>query len=530
MRIDRFDWAETRLLGLAAALAFVVGVGFRLYHAASVPLWLDEAYSAYAADHGFAFLWREVPRYETHPPFYYSLVRLWSFATGTNLGARRALGIITGVAAVPLVAFAGDRLAALAGWDATRRRWLIAFAVMLAALHPLSIEMAKQVRPYPVMIAAYALAMLAVLRLGTDARDGRPFSRSWLTAATIAEAALLWLHALGPLFGGSVAIALAVLTLRPGMTRRDLLALAATQIVAGLLYLPALLITLGQAPTWTQSTWLRFLPSTLPDEFALLYANWHRGAPTLALLVALAGLAMLARRGGWGARAALALAVLAFLPAAASIALSATVAPVFLVRTLSAAAVPGFLLVAAGLAAPGPWRFAAAPFAACLLVSDLGVAWALAHRPPLQDWYGTIDWLKPRFRPGDVVWAYPNEGALPLAAALRDEHAALSVRPIPAPVPAFGSGGYFPTGSRGVVSLYPPQIAALMATPAARTPPTIWLLRLGALRYDPGDRMARALAADRMLVARFRSGQIDLIGLRRASVGEGMQRAGRLSE
>lgn len=510
MRVER---AERLLLGLAVLCLVAAGVGFRLWRAASVPLWLDEAYSAYAADHGFAFLWSVVPRYETHPPFYYSLVRLWSFLTGDSLGARRALGVIAGIVAMPVTALAADRLGRLVDWDAPRRRRLAGFAAMLAALHPLSIEMAKQVRPYPVMLAVYATAMLAVLRLAIDARDGRRLSRPWLVGLTVAEAAMLWLHALGPLYGAAIALALAIVTIRRGMTRGDWLALAATQGVAALIYLPALAISLGQAPTWVQSTWLHFRPETLPDELALLYINWHHGAPLVAMIAALAGLVLLAR--GWGARAAAALVVLAVLPVAASIALSMAISPVFLVRTLSAAALPAMLPIAAGLAGGGWWRLATLPAAAWLLFTDLGVSWALAHRAPMQDWYGTLDWLAPRYRPGDVVWAYPNEGALPLDTALHDRHREMAVRPIPAPVPAFGSGGYYPTGSRGVVSLYPPQIAALVARPDAKAPRTIWLLRVGAAKYDPGDRLARALAADRVVVGHWRTAQIDLIGLRR---------------
>ena len=83
-------------------------------------------------------------------------------------------------------------------------------------------------------------------------------------------------------------------------------------------------------------------------------------------------------------------------------------------------------------------------------------------------------------------------------------------------MPAFGSGGYFPSGSRGVVSLYPRQIAALATTSAtAKAPPTIWLLRLNAPIYDPGDEMLHALEQGRIVSAHFRRGPIDLTGLRR---------------
>ena len=41
------------------------------------PLWLDEAYSAWFSAQSWHVLWTDVPTYETHPPFYYSLLKLW---------------------------------------------------------------------------------------------------------------------------------------------------------------------------------------------------------------------------------------------------------------------------------------------------------------------------------------------------------------------------------------------------------------------------------------------------------------------
>ena len=60
-----------RMLIAAAAMLLAAGIWFRWAGMTGEPLWLDEAYSAYAASKGFDFLWNVVPRYDTHPPFYY---------------------------------------------------------------------------------------------------------------------------------------------------------------------------------------------------------------------------------------------------------------------------------------------------------------------------------------------------------------------------------------------------------------------------------------------------------------------------
>jgi hypothetical protein len=66
-----------------------------------------------------------------------------------------------------------------------------------------------------------------------------------------------------------------------------------------------------------------------------------------------------------------------------------------------------------------------------------------------------------------------------------------------------------------VFSLPPKALHAIAESPRARAIPTIWLHRLGAHTYDKGDVLLRALAADRVVVGRWSSGPIEIIGLRR---------------
>lgn len=505
-----------RLAAWALALAALgAGIALRAWHIAGEPFWLDEAYSAYAADHGWRFLWTMVPAYETHPPVYYSLVRLWSLAAGETVLARRLLGIVAGLAAVGATAAAAAGLARLLALDARDRRWLIAAALLLACLHPLMIEMSRQVRPYPLMTLAYAGAIPALVRLARDAAGRRPLHRGALAGFFAAQAAMLWLHSLGPLYGATMSLALAVLVLRRGLGPRDWLWLVGGHVVVALVYLPGFLIMLGQASGWVQATWLVFKPWRLGLDLRMLYATWNLWAGAAALALALAGVALMVRRAP-GRRMAAALVLLATLPVALSLALTITVSPVFIVRTLSPCTVPALLLIARGLVLPRRWRWPALLPLAALLVSMATIDWRMANGPPQQNWYGTARWLAARFRAGDVVWAYPNEGALPLDYALRDLGMAMPVRPIPVAVPAIGAGGFYPTGSRGVVSLYPAEMTALVARPEARAPGTIWLLRLGPWAYDKGDLMVKALAAQgRVPVGRWRSGPIDIVGLRR---------------
>jgi hypothetical protein len=508
----------SRLFGLFALLlaagALAAGLWFRLSHVFTDPLWLDEAYSAFAADRGLRFIWTVTPLYETHPPFYYSLLSLWCDLFGGTVPARRALGVLCGIGALPILAAAAAGLARLMGMARADARWLVCAAVTLAAVHPLMIEMTHQVRPYPVMALVYATATLALVRLLADTKAERAPSRRWLATWFVAQALMMWLHDLGVLFGVAMTLALACTVLRPGLTRKDWAWLVIGQGLVGILYVPALLITLSQAKTWTQSGWAQLEWATLPTNVATIYTTWNLLVRVLTALAAVAAVLLLARRR-MGGRAVAALLLMALLPTLLSITLSALVRPVFVERTLSAATIPGVLMIAAGLSWPGRWRWLAAPVLLMMTVSAAANDRVLIGGLPHQDWYGTVRWLAARVRPGDVVWAYPNEGALPLDAALRDMRQPLSVRPIPAPVPALHDGGYYPAGNHGSVSLYPQEIAALMQRPDTKAPPTIWLLRLYAKGYDKGDAMVHALERDRTIVDRWQPRAIDVIGLRR---------------
>ncbi len=508
-RSDRMRALTPLLLGFFATVCAIV---LRAWPIAVPPLWLDEAYSAFAADHGFGFMWHVVPRYETHPPLYYTILHLWSDAFGRTLLARRMLGLVCGLGAVAVAGLAADRLARMTGRDIVARHWLVAVVPTLAAFQPLMIDMTEQVRPYPVMTLGYAIGLYALLRLAEDGAARRAPGRRWIALFFAAQTLVLWLHSLGPLFGLSMFVAALIVVPRRGLGRADWAWLIGGQIVAGLLYLPALAILASQAPTWVKSTWLVFEPAGVPDEVSYIYLNWNAWSRLIGLAAAIAGIVMLVRRQG--GRIAGGLLVLALLPVALSILLSATVSPVFLTRTLSAATVPALLVVGYGLVWPGRWQFAALPVLLALVAPMISVDRTHAGRP-LQNWYGAIAWLTPRMAPGDTVWAYPNEGALPLAYALVDEHRRMPLLSVPAPVPAFGSGGFNPSGSRGVVSLYPAQIDRLMTTPYAKAPPTIWLVRVVPGLYDPDDAMPNALERDRVAVGEFHEGDVDIIGLRR---------------
>ncbi len=502
---------RTILIGVAVLLA--IGLAVRLWGIGSEPLWLDEAYSAYAAEHDLRFLWRVVPLYESHPPFYYTLLHFWVDLFGSSVLALRAPGVIASILTLPVMAWAADQAGRWLGWPREQGRLLRFAALALACLSLAMVEMAHQVRPYPLMILIYAAATGLLIRFGRHAARGDAIAGGAFVVYLLLVEAMLWLHNMGPLYGLSLTIALAIAVLRRGMRRGEWMWLVGGHALVALLYLPGLLILHAQAATWRHSTWLRFaLDGAFVDRVMTLYGvpGWVGLA---ALALAVLGLVALVHSGR---RLAAMLLVLGLLPALISVLLSLMIVPVYVTRIMTAVAGPAILLMAIGATAHK--RLPIVGFGLVLLLGAAMLTGDVQARlgGPVQDWYRTVDWLARRFRPGDQVFAYPNEGALPLRYALRDKGLAIPVRSIPVDVPALEiRHGMHPTGTRGVSTLPPAELRAIATEPATRAVPTIWLLRLGASTYDPGDVFLRELRRDRRFVARWQSGPIDIIGLRR---------------
>ena len=495
---------------IVGLLVLSFGIAVRSWALAAEPMWLDEAYSAYAASKGWHFLWNVVPRYETHPPFYYSVLRAWTLIVGDGLMGHRLLGVVAGSIALPVTALAA-RDAARASGLADRAGLIAVLALAAAAVSPVLVEMAREVRPYPLMIMTYALGTWALVRIAA-----RGSIRGWSYAAYLACVALmLWLHNMGPLYAAAMGLALLVVAWPKGA--HDWGWLVGGLAIVLLAWSPALLILLDQAPMWIKSTWLTFSTVNLWRRVTQIWAGNGDGLRAAVGLLVLAALWRV-RGHATGRRIAGALLILALFPVAVSLILSATVAPVFIIRTMTALAVPAMLLI--GIGAGGYAGWAKWPLWAALiyLLVDQGktdVHARIANRPQ-EDWYAAVRWIGARAKPGDLVYAYPNESALPFDRAVRDLGLPLRTRPIPGAVPVLNPppGSRYVSGSRGVPSLDQVHLHAIATDGVSRAAPTIWLVRGGPWAYDKGDVFLHELeAAGRMNTGHYYRFPIDIVGL-----------------
>lgn len=468
------------LISLALALR-EVDLGTR-------PLWLDEAYSAWFSSRGWHELWAQVPTYEPHPPFYYSLLKIWRMLLGGAPVALRTFSVALALCTVPIIMGANGELERQ---RPTGHPLLNAgVAGFLAAASPMLVLLGQEARPYPLLIFAYAFAVLALLRLIREFASGPGTWTSWLMLAAGTELGL-WAHGLGLIYALCLGAAIAPAWLK-GLDRARLARGLAAAGLTLLLYLPCLLLLLNRAGDWGSNGWLTWSP-IMALQLISLYAVPVE-VLTVGTAIAALVLLLLAKRAvqfgletpGWTVDRMLLLLWLG--PPLAAILISQLAIPVFLVRTLAPTLVPAALAMAQALARSDSTRERLFLLSA-LVITLVPGSIQVALRPATESWDEVAAYLDLHARPGDQVWLYPNDSALPL----REAGASIPMRGIPGNYPAVGARGPIRAGSPAVVSLTAAQADSIAADRAIADAPTVWLVTRQSALFDPTNDVPRAL-------------------------------------
>jgi len=265
----RLDWRITPLR-LAAGLT-LLALTLRLIGLNSRILWLDEAFSAWFSDQSFHYLWHVVPTFEAHPPFYYSLLKVWRMVFGEGHAALRGLSVLFNTLTVPLVvaiALEQERQ------SATGRPLLRAgLAGFLAACSPMFMVIGQEARPYPLLTFAYSVAIFGLLRLGRQFAAGE--SGRWTSWALLGASVALtcWAHALGLLYGLCIALALLPVWLTAPTRARIVRGLVTAAVIA-LVYLPCLVMLTSRTQDWS-TNWLRSEERRVGKECRSRWSPYH---------------------------------------------------------------------------------------------------------------------------------------------------------------------------------------------------------------------------------------------------------------
>jgi hypothetical protein len=211
--------AQPSRLSLLALLTALGGAVF-LAGIAAHPAGRDEAVSLLLVGRGLGQIVPSLVAHEVHPAGYFLL--LWAWPHG-DLTSARLLSWIAAVGCVPIVTLAATRLG-------LGRPWL---AGLLVACSPFLAYEAEEVRMYSWLALFGAAALLAVASL-----PERP-GRGWAVGLGVLLAAGMYLHYFAAFTAlGVIAVLLA---------RRNFSLAARAVAVATVLFLPGLMMMLGQA-------------------------------------------------------------------------------------------------------------------------------------------------------------------------------------------------------------------------------------------------------------------------------------------
>jgi 4-amino-4-deoxy-L-arabinose transferase-like glycosyltransferase len=269
-------------------VATLTGFLLRINDLGRVGLGTDEGHSAWMAAQPLADL-ADLLRVDSAPPLFYALLHVWQGWFPSDAGLR-ALSVLAGVAAIPVLYLIGRRLLGEAGGVA---------AALFMAVANFHIRFSQIAKNNALFFLVAVLALLALLR-ACGAPSRRSARISW-AAYGLVLAGLLYTHAVAPFFIAGLGL---VFLIRTGPRYREhLVPWLSAHGLAALLFLPWVGVALPQARAVMNHLWIKtpgaLAPVETVSEFLLIPPKVPppprplipEEAPGLSRLPALGGLA-----------------------------------------------------------------------------------------------------------------------------------------------------------------------------------------------------------------------------------------------
>ena len=159
--------------------------GLRLYRLERQSIWWDEGHSIFVANHPLPKI-PTLPAMDVHPPAYFALLHGWMAWLGRSEFILRYLSVIFSLLTVALLWRFSRALS-----PSTRSTALV--AVLLAALSPLYVAYAQEVRSYAMITFLTLGSAFALWQIMTTLRQAKQ-SLSWLIVYVLFTAACLYTH------------------------------------------------------------------------------------------------------------------------------------------------------------------------------------------------------------------------------------------------------------------------------------------------------------------------------------------------
>lgn len=474
---------------------------FRLAGLTTASIWLDEAYSLWFAAQDWGYLWGEVPAFETHPPFYYSLLKLWIGAFGDSAFSVRLLSTLLNLATLPFVAGAAFLLG-----GADRGRTAAVLATVLFAFSDKQILASQDARPYALMSLALAMMLYsAIAIMRQPERSGlsllRMLRRDPAMFATyiclaFGFALMCWSHNIGPLFCLIFGTGLLLWWALEQRSLNVFCNVLFSAVLSVLFYAPNLPIILMQLSTLGNNGFWLFAPS-IRDAIKvalLLPMGVSLAAGAFFLICAAMGLVYLwraASAAGHSRMMVLILPLMAVTPGAVAFIMSRISQPIFLDRTLQSSQIPIILMMAFA-----PFLIAKLRLPVVVLLLCGAVASSLTpHDKPKENWRSVIANVQHHAQGGTAkVVAFPASAKLPLQYYIDKMNAPVDLYPLTGEYPVRGPEYTYPAGGGGVPELRAEDMPGMQKWLGDSD--TVWFVsRLGEL-FDPAGLLQTFVEAE----------------------------------
>lgn len=515
------------------AISIILGSFLRFHHIGSQPLWLDEAWSNWFSNRTVFELWTIIPKFETNPPLYYSILKMWESLFGTTEAGLRSLSALMSIGCIPLIYMIGRLLGKTKGGN-----WLGTISALLFAVSPVHIQYAQETRPYAMLTFASTLTLFVFLWIMLHPAEAcEPIFRRtsgmnqhateriawsgllpWILAV-FAVSFALWLHNTAILYIVALSLVVLAWVIVPLRCNRFILIKILTvAVITFLLWAPYLVYLIPQSLNAS-------LPIPKPTTISVLHTvtwlllgnsiTWGSSlndilkiaAFLFLITLATAGLINIRRHYGQYVSILILAAILG--PILMELLFSITLRPIFLARTLIYVSVPFYISIGAGIMMLGSSRKSAL---AVILISFIFLRLTYKYFTDFQKepWDKIVQTVNYQAN-GDVVLFVPNNIEIPFSYyANKIINNNLKIVPLPFPLSNFlhpdPDTRIINTDPFKAVCIKPSDVDLIDKAIGNKSP--VWLITRGEYLFDKDEIVLNRLTKKRDLISELRFGEI----------------------
>jgi hypothetical protein len=245
-------------------LLLIISFALKIIFVDKLSFWLDEAYTVWFTKKSWYELWFWVPSFESHPPFYYSLMKIWGLFFGglDGISYRYASIIISG--GVVFTAYKTLNLL-IEYFDLERNKTLlVSFFIFL--FNPILFWYSIEARPYILFVLCYGITFYGTIKILLS--DNHEEKTPWIIF-TIGATLTNWCHNLGPFYSAILFLVLFFNAFsHDKYSKRYILLFSLSTVIVTVLSIPLLILIFNQLKLWSSSTWINE-PSFISFRWAL---------------------------------------------------------------------------------------------------------------------------------------------------------------------------------------------------------------------------------------------------------------------